>query len=165
MAISKSDCPVPFDQQPLNEYLALKKSWLFYWSTYRIDKYIVRILILSIIFFLLSWCLSTSLYPHYDNVWEIVFLGIVVIDLIFLLILVRLYLGWSYIIKRLLSATIFYEESGWYDGQVWIKKSDTLIQDRLVAFYQILPIINRIKNSLIMISIHFVFNLVLYSCI
>jgi Conserved in the green lineage and diatoms 27 len=44
--------------------------------------------------------------------------------------LVRLYLGWSFVQKRLLSATLFYEESGWYDGQMWIKSVDTLMQDR-----------------------------------
>jgi len=29
--------------------------------------------------------------------------------------------GWSYVGDRLLSAVIPYEESGWYDGQMWVK--------------------------------------------
>lgn len=37
------------------------------------------------------------------------------------LIVLRIYLGWSYVGDRLLSAVIPYEESGWYDGQMWVK--------------------------------------------
>lgn len=29
--------------------------------------------------------------------------------------------GWSYVGDRLLSAVVPYEESGWYDGQMWVK--------------------------------------------
>ena len=29
--------------------------------------------------------------------------------------------GWSYVGDRLLSAVIPYEETGWYDGQMWVK--------------------------------------------
>jgi hypothetical protein len=86
-------------------------------------------------------------------------------------ILVRLYLGWSYILKRLLSATVFYEESGWYDGQLWIKPSHVLIQDRLVGVYQVMPIIINLKviflvNTLFFsLQIYFLFvNKNLISC-
>jgi len=61
------------------------------------------------------------------------------------LILIRLYLGWSYILYRLFSATVFYEESGWYDGQMWLKTPEMLTKDRLVGTYYILPLLNRIK--------------------
>lgn len=29
--------------------------------------------------------------------------------------------GWSYVGDRLLSAVVAYEETGWYDGQMWVK--------------------------------------------
>jgi hypothetical protein len=29
--------------------------------------------------------------------------------------------GWSYVGDRLLSAVVPYEETGWYDGQMWVK--------------------------------------------
>lgn len=29
--------------------------------------------------------------------------------------------GWSYVGDRLLSAVVPYEETGWYDGQLWVK--------------------------------------------
>lgn len=35
--------------------------------------------------------------------------------------------GWSYVGDRLLSAVIPYEESGWYDGQMWVKPPEVSI--------------------------------------
>ena len=35
--------------------------------------------------------------------------------------------GWSYVGDRLLSAVIPYEESGWYDGQMWVKPTEVSI--------------------------------------
>lgn len=39
--------------------------------------------------------------------------------LVVTLAVVRMYLGWAYVGNRLLSATVEYEETGWYDGQVF----------------------------------------------
>ena len=44
-----------------------------------------------------------------------------------------------------MNATITYEESGWYDGQTWIKTNDILVQDRLVGLYEVFPIIQRLR--------------------
>ena len=83
--------------------------------------------------------------------------------MILFLILFRLYLGWSYIIKRLLSATVFYEESGWYDGQVWVKTSAYLMQDRLIGLYQIKPFIMRLKYTFLVIVLNFILSYFLYN--
>ena len=32
-----------------------------------------------------------------------------------------------------MEATVPYEESGWYDGQIWIKPPEILLQDRLIG--------------------------------
>lgn len=44
--------------------------------------------------------------------------------------IIRIYLGWQYIGNRLLSAAVEYEETGWYDGQVYIKPPEVLARDR-----------------------------------
>ena len=59
--------------------------------------------------------------------------------------LIRLYLGWSYIRDRLFSPVIFYEESGWYDGQTWTKPESILMRERLIVRYEIKPIIRRLQ--------------------
>jgi hypothetical protein len=56
-------------------------------------------------------------------------------------------LGWSYVYDRLVSSTIFYEESGWYDGQNWTKPKEILTRDRLIVTYQIQPILQRLQRT------------------
>ena len=74
----------------------------------------------------------------------------------------RLYLGWSYVVKRLLSATVFYEESGWYDGQIWIKTAENLTRDRLIGIYQIIPFLKRIKYTCLMFILNVTLHYYLY---
>ncbi|KAG1342057.1 putative Casein kinase II subunit alpha-2 [Cocos nucifera] len=49
------------------------------------------------------------------------------------LVVLRIYLGWSYVGDRLLSAVIPYEESGWYDGQMWVKPPEDPLKFVLAA--------------------------------
>nr|QCI06025.1 hypothetical protein [Delesseria sanguinea] len=162
MPTFKKKCPVPFNQQPLNEYLELKKLFLFSWSTYDLKNYIhVIFTVFLFLFIFFGFILIISLIK-WINVYKILLLDFVAIDVIFFLIFFRLYLGWSYVIKRLLSATIFYEESGWYDGQLWIKTADHLTRDRLVGLYQMLPFLNRIKYTCIIFCINLVLHYYLY---
>lgn len=152
----KSNCPVPFEQQPLNEYLVLKKSWLFSWSISCQQEFI-----LGMLKFFVSSSLFFSLLIHIlipaCNLFYVLVYSLIFCNIILFLLLLRVYLGWSYILKRLLSATVFYEESGWYDGQVWIKTSDYLMQDRLVGLYQIMPFILRIKYTFLFVVLNFCF--------
>lgn len=153
MSLQHNACPVPFDQQPLNEYESLKKSLLFSFSTSRHQnfiKYLIIIFLASntlgiLIAILLFNIVNMSLFNLLSNI----FFSFSVLEMI----LIRLYLGWSYVFKRLCSATIFYEESGWYDGQLWIKSADILTQDRLVGIYQVEPVICRVKNALTFVSL------------
>ena len=148
MFISKDLCPVPFDQQPLNEYISLKKSCFFSWSILEFDKYLNTILNIFVFLFLLFVPFVFSIMPYHTSWLQLIFLNTSIVDFIFIIIFVRLYLGWSYIIKRLVSATVFYEESGWYDGQIWIKTVESLTKDRLIGLYEVTPFIKRIKYSL-----------------
>ena len=47
-----------------------------------------------------------------------------------------------------MNATVSYEESGWYDGQTWVKTTEILLQDKLIGTYELLPKINRLKITL-----------------
>ena len=58
-----------------------------------------------------------------------------------------------YIYNRLMNATITYEESGWYDGQTWIKTNMVLQQDRLVGTYEVLPLINRLRLIILVFTV------------
>ena len=66
------------------------------------------------------------------------------------LILIRLYIGWNHVFKRLTSEKIEYEESGWYDGQVWIKPLVLKEKESLIASVEVKPIL---KNLIQIFSI------------
>lgn len=148
MSFKPDVCPVPFDQQPLNEYEALKKSPIFNWSTQNNAQFMQQLLLL---FFglILTLCMLSI-----NKISALIVLDNLVIAIFLIeVILIRLYLGWSYIFKRLASATVFYEESGWYDGQLWVKSAELLTKDRLIGIYQVEPILLRVKNIFFVTSI------------
>lgn len=141
-------CPVPLDQQPINEYENLKKSMFFFWTTENLSSYIKNISILIILNFVIIGSLSlNNISDITDLVKQSVSVSLIV-DSFIILLFIRIYLGWEYVYKRLKKATVSYEESGWYDGQIWIKTPDILIKDRLTADYTIFPIIRRIRLTL-----------------
>ena len=70
-----------------------------------------------------------------------------------LLISIRLYLGWNHIFKRLTSEKVEYEESGWYDGQVWEKPLALKEKESLIASIEVKPILKNIIQIFSIISV------------
>jgi hypothetical protein len=149
MSTSSSFCPVPKEQQPINEYQELQGSWFFGWAKLAPLKYIIKLIWVGIWSLIVTAPLAEASFPIAKHplqfsIWAIggslVFIALAAI---------RLYLGWIYIKNRLYSEAIFYEESGWYDGQTWEKTPEILTRDRLLASYEVQPILNRIQLTLI----------------
>lgn len=142
---SVSNCPVPAEQQPLNEYEELKSAWLFRDSTSSWREYITTMgWIWGWSWLVAGPVAAASFHPH-KHVAQFILCGAAGASVGVVLALVRLYLGWSYVGSRLKSPIIFYEESGWYDGQTWMKPMEVLTRDRLVVSYEIKPIIGRLQ--------------------
>lgn len=145
-----SKCPVPIDQKPLNEYNTLKESLDFGWTRKNFVNF-KQILLLIVFAALIFWSVifitisSNELY-----LFKMVILTCICSSVSTALILIRYYLGWNYIYSRLMQATIAYEESGWYDGQIWIKSPETLLQDRLIGTYELQPILDRLKKTILL---------------
>nr|YP_009399125.1 hypothetical protein [Taenioma perpusillum]ARW68522.1 hypothetical protein [Taenioma perpusillum] len=163
MPTFNNDCPVPSDQQPFNEYLNLKKTSLFSQFNISVKQYIYKILATFIYLFCFLGFVLSFLMIYNIKFIKIFTLDFILVDIILICVFLRLYLSWSYISKRLLSATIFYEESGWYDGQVWVKTSDIMVRDRLIGLYQVIPFLKRIKYTLLVFIINLYFHYYLYS--
>lgn len=49
---------------------------------------------------------------------------------------------------RLMTATLEYEETGWYDGQIFVKPPEILARDRLVGTYEARPVLARLRTTL-----------------
>ena len=145
-------CPVPKYQRPLTEYNDLKNSFTFSWTKKELYSFGKTLIIfLVILIFFTSLIVTTNHDWEKDEIKSLVQISSSALG-IFTLWILRLYLGWRYIYNRLMNATVTYEESGWYDGQTWIKTNEVLIQDRLVGTYEVLPIIDRLR-LVILISI------------
>jgi hypothetical protein len=145
MSNSSSFCPVPKEQQPINEYQELQDSWFFSWVKLAPAKYIAKLLWVGAWSSIVTAPLSAASFPiaKYPVQFAICTIGGSLI--IVALTGIRLYLGWIYIKNRLYGETIFYEESGWYDGQNWLKTPEILTRDRLLVSYEIQPILKRIQ--------------------
>ncbi|KAJ8483822.1 hypothetical protein OPV22_016307 [Ensete ventricosum] len=141
---------VPFEQRPVNEYSALKTSTLYSWGELSPGNFFLRLGSLSLVTFTILGApiAAASFNPSKDPLKFVLAAGTGTLLLVALVVL-RIYLGWSYVGNRLLSAVIPYEETGWYDGQMWVKPPEVLARDRLLGSYKVKPVIKLLKQTLV----------------
>ncbi len=150
--MSDSKCPVPKEQQPTNEFIELSKSIIFSWP--KTKKSLIFVLIkfwlgAFVIFLVIS---SGSIYFE-KSIFKYILISFFSSLSIPLLISIRLYLGWNHIFKRLTSEKVEYEESGWYDGQVWIKPLVLKEKESLIASIEVKPILRNLIQILSIILV------------
>ena len=151
--MNESKCPVPKEQQPTNEFIELSKSKIFSWP--KTKKSLILVLIKFWIgTFVLFIIISSGSVYFKTSLLKYILLSFFSSLSIPLLISIRLYLGWNHIFKRLTSEKVEYEESGWYDGQVWEKPLVLKEQESLIASIEVKPIL---KNLIQILSIILIF--------
>lgn len=160
-----SVCPVPEEQQPLNEYQELKEAWFFQWPTYPLRQYIAKIAWVWGWAWLVTGPVAAASFAPKKYLGQFLLSGAAGATFILALALLRLYLGWSYVRSRLKSATVHYEESGWYDGQAWTKTPEILTRDRLVVAHQIEPILLRLKQTFAVLAAFCAIGGAIWSCL
>ena len=149
--MNESKCPVPREQQPTNEFIELSKSNIFSWP--KTKKSLILILVKFwvgsfVLFLLIS---SGSIYFK-TFLLKYILLSFFCSLSIPLLISIRLYLGWNHVFKRLNSERVEYEESGWYDGQVWTKPLFLKEKESLIATIEVKPILKNLIQIFSIIS-------------
>lgn len=148
---------VPENQRPINEYLDVTKQPFFDWADTNTGTFglIIRLFILyNLIFWLICYPISGATYTIDGYlIQKLLSSNIGAISCILILML-RIYTGWNYIGQRLISKTIEYEETGWYDGAYEIKTDNELKRDKLLYINDVKPVIERCKN--IFYSIFFI---------
>ena len=143
--MNNAKCPVPKEQQPTNEFLELSNSKIF--SLAKTNKKFSMILIsIWLVTFLIFLIISSGSIYFNAQLLKYIFLSFFGSLSVPLLITIRLLLGWSHIYKRLTSETIEYEESGWYDGQIWIKPIDLKEKESLIASIEVKPILKNLTQ-------------------
>ena len=147
-----SKCPVPREQQPTNEFIELSKSKIFSWP--KTKKSLILILVKFWVgAFVLFLVISSGSVYFKTSTLKYILLSFFSSLSIPLLISIRLYLGWNHIFNRLRSEKVEYEESGWYDGQVWEKPLVLKEKESLIASIEVKPILKNLIQIFSIISV------------
>ncbi|GLU20105.1 hypothetical protein SLE2022_363200 [Rubroshorea leprosula] len=156
---------VPFEQRPVNEYSSLKNGVLYSWGELEPGPFFLRVGGLWLVTFTILGVpiAAASFDPTREPLRFVLAAGTGTLFLVSL-ILLRNYLGWSYVGDRLLSAVVPYEESGWYDGQMWVKPPKVLARDRLLGSYEVKPVIKLLKQTLVGTGALLITGVLLFIC-
>ena len=141
-------CPVPPEQRPLQEYQQLRDSWFFVWPSETFAGLLRPLAVSWLLMVPLTTLVASGSWVLRHDLPRLLAAGAVAATALPLLLLVRQWLGWSYVHRRLLSERVEYEESGWYDGQVWEKPLAWRQQDLLVAQHQVRPVLRRLQQGI-----------------
>ena len=149
--MNQSKCPVPREQQPTNEFIELSKSKIFSWPKTKRSLILILFKFWVFAFLLFLVIFSGSIYFN-KYIYKYILISIFTSLSIPLLVSIRLYLGWNHVFKRLNSEKVEYEESGWYDGQIWIKPLSLKEKESLIASNEVKPILNNLIQVLSIIA-------------
>ena len=137
-------------ERPASQLAELQDSLLLGWGGKELGGYVARLGALgSFFYFVLAYPIASYSYDPSTQPFETVVCalsGSFVAVAVFALLI---YNNWSYVRDRLLSATVAYEETGWYDGQTYVKDPEMLARDRLLGTYVVRPIVERLRKTLL----------------
>lgn len=148
---STTFCPVPSEQQPVNEYQELAESWFFRWVTLSKWQFTLKLTRVWVLSLLISAPISAASFSPQEATLLFLLSSGLGASLFVTFALIRLYLGWSYIGDRLKKTKIVYEETSWYDGQIWEKPLEFYRRDQLIFQYQVQPTLIRLRKSFILL--------------
>ena len=150
--VSSVSCPVPPEQRPQEEFAELTRSWFFTWPCQSQNDLDRALLISWLLISPLSVLVASGSWTLRHDPVRLCLGGGVAALVLPMLLLVRQWLGWSYVHKRLLSEQVEYEESGWYDGQVWEKPLAWRERDLLLAQHEVRPILGRLGRAMALVT-------------
>ena len=159
--MNETTCPVPKEQQPTNEFIELSKSKIFSWPKSK-KLFLFVLLKLWLATFIVFILISSGSAYFKTSILKYIFLSLFSSLSLPFLLSIRLYLGWNHIFKRLISEKVEYEESGWYDGQIWIKPINLKEKESLIAMLEVKPILNNLIQTLSIILIFALSGILLY---
>ena len=136
---------VPSEQRPVNELSALREGPLSGWANLPLPSFLQRLALLWLGGFVFTTPIAAGSYEPSRDTAEFLLSAGLGATLIQTAVVVRMYTSWSYVANRLLSAAIEYEETGWYDGQTFLKPPEVLARDRLLGTYEVKPVMTKLK--------------------
>ncbi|HZG38585.1 MAG TPA: CGLD27 family protein [Nodosilinea sp.] len=141
-------CPVPAEQQPINEYQDVRDSWFYGWGSRNLEGYLKPLVVLWLVGCAVAGPMAAASFVPAKHPLPFALSAAMGALVLPMLALLQLYVGWSHVGGRLRQTTVPYEESGWYDGQLWVKPEEVSNRDRLIVDYQVQPVLQRIRRTL-----------------
>ena len=143
-------CPVPRDQRPSSQLRELEESAVLGWPALGAGAYATRMCVMFVFFYaVIAYPIACGSYNAETEFVACVVSASVGAFGATAAMALNMYNGWSYVRDRLLSATVEYEETGWYDGQVYVKDPEMLARDRLLGTYTVRPIVEMLRKTLL----------------
>ncbi len=158
-------CPVPVNQIPLQEFQKLSDSWFFSWPLNKAPNIYRRLILSWILIMPLNILVASGSYTLHNNIPKLIAVSCIVSLFLPMLLLARQFMGWSYILKRLISENVEYEKTGWYDGDIWEKPISWRQRDLLIAHYEVRPAINNLSRSIVITSFMIFLVLTIYNLV
>ena len=141
-------CPVPPEQRPLEEFQQLTESWFFSWPAGANPRLRWRLATAWLLMLPVCSLIASGSWTLRGDPPRLVMAASVAALVLPLFLLMRQWLGWTYVMRRLLAESVDYEESGWYDGQTWEKPVSWREKDQLVARHEVRPILGRLARAM-----------------
>ena len=146
-----SSCPVPREQLPVNEYQDLKESVFFRWATLEGSIYSAKLLAVWIAGLLFATFFIIVVSVRHRINYTSFFWSPIVGEVAVLLCLIQLYTEWHYVYLRLMNQKIVYKTLQSSKNTVWYKSKPILMRDRLIARFQVRPVLKRIKETIFLV--------------
>lgn len=140
-AIQKVLCSIPEDQKPIHEYIETKENAFFNSFNFfflKNDKTLFALFNCFIFFYVLFKNLNT--FEQVTIFFTSTILWIGSICLLFVLFINFRYFD---IIQRFQISRLFYEESSWFDGQIWEKPFFLIKNDKLISLSKLNPLLKK----------------------
>lgn len=125
----------------------MRESWFYSWGGRDLGRYVKPILVVWALSWVITGPVTAASFDPARQPAAFLLCGAAGALVLPVLMLVQLYTGWAHVGGRLRQKAVPYEESGWYDGQVWIKPDEIVSRDRLLVDYQVAPILRRIRRT------------------
>ena len=100
-------CPVPKDQQPLNEYVELKEAFFYRWAKLARSQYLQKIILMWLGFTVLFAPVAMSIASPSRHLWQFMVVASIGGAIALFLPILLMLSGWSHVKQRLDSAKIF----------------------------------------------------------
>ena len=143
-------CPVPENQKPINEYIDLKENFFLNWTTFDDKNYVINFFSVYLFWFFLIFLLTIDL--NLKELFSNFFWSFGISLTLQNIMMFFFFLRWKEMKKRFNQARLFYEESSWFDGQIWEKPFFLIKNDQLIATQKIQPILKRLQKTLLLSS-------------